>query len=240
MVYERDLRRERVTHPSHYTTRPSGIECIEVTEHMSFCLGNAVMCIWLAGLEGDNAEGYLTKAIWYLVREISRISEVSDDASDEDDDTLATLRDFFDDDDDKEDTDGDEDCAPVDWDNLRDKDDDEADDCFACDGYCDGSCLDSEDEDTDEDESDYFCGEYSCDCDGSCFDSDDTDDDEDESTTNHRDDTYSDGRRRVTVAELRERLAGDATGDDPLELLVTSILYHVLTDNLTDAFADDD
>ena len=233
MVCERNCTADSVTHPAHYTTRPSGIECIEVTEHMSFCLGNAVMCIWLAGLEGDNAEGYLTKAIWYLVREISRISEVSNDDNedDEEEDPLATLRDFFDDDDD---TDGDEDCAPVDWDKLRDKDD-EADDCFACDGYCDGSCVDS------EDESDYFCGEYSCDCDGSCFGSgeDDDTDDEDEDTAQHRD-TYSDGRQRVTVAELRERLAGDATGEDPLQLLVTSILYHVLTDNLPDAFDDAD
>lgn len=212
--HERD--RERVTHPAHYTNHPGGVECIEVTEHMSFCLGNAVRCIWLAGLEGDNAEGYLTKAIWYLVREISRISEVSDDGDeDEDEDTLATLRDFFDDDD-TEDTDGDEDCAPVDWDKLRDKDDD-------------------------EDESDYFCGEYSCDCDGSCFDSGEDTDEEDESTANHRDDaTYSDGRTRVTVAELRESLSGDATGEDPLQLLVTSILYHTLTDNVPDAFADDD
>lgn len=226
MVCGRNCTADSVNHPSHYTTRPSGIECIEVTEHMSFCLGNAVMCIWLAGLEGDNAEGYLTKAIWYLVREISRISEVSNDASDEDDDTLATLRDFFDDDNDAEDTA--EEYAPVDWSKLRDEDDD---------GYDWAKYA----EDKDDDESDYFCGEYSCDCDGSCFDSgeDDNTDTEDESTANHRDDTYSDGRQRVTVAELRERLAGDATGEDPLQLLVTSILYHTLTDNLPDAFADD-
>lgn len=233
MVCGRNCTADSVNHPG-------GVECIEVAEHMSFCLGNAVRCIWLAGLEGDNAEGYLTKAIWYLVREISRISEVSNDAGDKDDDTLATLRDFFDDDNDAEDTA--EDYAPVDWSKLRDEDEDEVG-CFACDGYCDGSCVDSEDEDTDEDESDYFCGEYSCDCDGSCFDSgedteDAEDDEDDEDTAQHRD-TYSDGRQRVTVAELRERLAGDATGDDPLELLVTSILYHVLTDNLPDAFADD-
>lgn len=207
MVYGRDLE-DRVTRPSHYTSHPSGIECIEVTQDFNFCLGNAIKYIWRAGLKTDNVAEDLAKAVWYLEREISRISEVSND---DEDDPLATLRDFFDDD--TEDTDGDEDCAPVDWDKLRDKDDD-------------------------EDERDYFCGEYSCDCDGSCFDSGEDTDDEDEDTAQHRD-TYSDGRRRVTVAELRERLAGDATGDDPLELLVTSILYHVLTDNLTDAFADD-
>lgn len=207
MVCERNCTADSVTHPAHYTSHPSGIECIEVTQDLNFCLGNAIKYIWRAGLKSDNVVEDLSKAIWYLEREISRISEVSDDGDeDEDEDTLATLRDFFDDD-----TDGDEDCAPVDWDKLRDKDD--------------------------EDESDYFCGEYSCDCDGSCFGSGD-EDDEDEATAQHRD-TYSDGRQRVTVAELRERLAGDATGEDPLQLLVTSILYHTLTDNLPDAFADD-
>ena len=205
--YERDLRRERVTHPS-------GIECIEITMHMSFCLGKAVEHIWQAGLGSDNAAEDLSKAIWYLNREIFRISEVSNGGDDKGDDTWSALRDFFDDDtSDSEDTA--EDFAPVDWDKLRDEDDDENDECFACDGYCDGSCLDTDDEYEDAEN-----------------------EEEDEDTAQHRD-TYSDGRRRVTVSELRERLAGDATGDDPLELLVTSILYHVLTDNLPDAFADD-
>ena len=31
-----------VNHPKHYTQHPSGIECIEVTEHFNFNIGNAI------------------------------------------------------------------------------------------------------------------------------------------------------------------------------------------------------
>ena len=31
-----------VNAPAHYTGHPSGVECIEIIEHMSFCLGNAL------------------------------------------------------------------------------------------------------------------------------------------------------------------------------------------------------
>jgi hypothetical protein len=31
-----------IHHPPHYTQHPSGIECIQITEHMNFTLGNAV------------------------------------------------------------------------------------------------------------------------------------------------------------------------------------------------------
>ncbi len=61
-----------VRRPAHYTTHPSGIECIQVTEHMSFCLGNAIKYIWRANLKG-NPEQDLRKAIWYLERELSRL-----------------------------------------------------------------------------------------------------------------------------------------------------------------------
>lgn len=42
---------DAVNHPRHYTTHPSGVECIQVTEHMAFNLGNAVKYIWRAGLK---------------------------------------------------------------------------------------------------------------------------------------------------------------------------------------------
>ncbi len=58
-----------VNHPAHYTSHPSGIECIQVTEHMTFCLGNAVKYIWCADLKHDDIED-LKKARWYLNREI--------------------------------------------------------------------------------------------------------------------------------------------------------------------------
>jgi len=60
-----------VNHPKHYTSHPSGIECIQVTEHMSFCLGNATKYIWRADLKNDAIED-IDKAIWYLQREKQR------------------------------------------------------------------------------------------------------------------------------------------------------------------------
>ena len=66
---------DEVNHPSHYTSHPSGIECIQITEHMNFCLGNAVKYIWRAGLKGSNVED-LEKARFYVNREIERIKLV--------------------------------------------------------------------------------------------------------------------------------------------------------------------
>lgn len=64
-----------VDHPSHYTGHPSGIECIQITEHMNFCLGNAIKYIWRAGTKSDDPREDLRKAIWYLSREIERIGK---------------------------------------------------------------------------------------------------------------------------------------------------------------------
>jgi hypothetical protein len=60
-----------VNHPPHYTSHPSGIEAIQITEHMGFCLGNAVKYIWRADLKHDAIED-LKKARWYIEREIER------------------------------------------------------------------------------------------------------------------------------------------------------------------------
>ena len=58
-----------VNSPAHYNNHPSGVECIQITEHMGFCLGNAVKYIWRADLKG-NAVQDLEKAIFYIQREI--------------------------------------------------------------------------------------------------------------------------------------------------------------------------
>ena len=60
-----------VNHPTHYTSHPSGVECIEITEHMGFNLGNALKYIWRADLKADAIED-MEKAIWYLQREIAK------------------------------------------------------------------------------------------------------------------------------------------------------------------------
>lgn len=62
---------DMVNHPPHYTAHPSGVECIQITEHMGFNLGNAVKYIWWADLKGPIVED-LEKARWYLNREIDR------------------------------------------------------------------------------------------------------------------------------------------------------------------------
>ena len=62
---------DMVNHPPHYTSHPSGVECIQITEHMNFCLGNAVKYIWRADLKGSGVED-LKKAAWYIEREIKR------------------------------------------------------------------------------------------------------------------------------------------------------------------------
>ena len=60
-----------VNHPDHYTQHPSGVECIQITEHMNFCVGNAMKYLWRAGLKFDDIED-LKKSAWYINREIER------------------------------------------------------------------------------------------------------------------------------------------------------------------------
>lgn len=72
------MEQDRVNHPKHYTSHPSGIECITVTEHYDFCIGNAIKYLWRAGLKKEEGmDDYtkrvedLEKAIWYIQREIT-------------------------------------------------------------------------------------------------------------------------------------------------------------------------
>ena len=60
-----------VNHPAHYNGHPSGIECIDVVEHMGFNVGNAVKYLWRADLKGNALED-LEKARWYVQREIDK------------------------------------------------------------------------------------------------------------------------------------------------------------------------
>jgi len=64
------VKADPVNHPKHYTSHPSGVECIDITEHMGFNLGNAMKYIWRADLKNDAIED-LQKAKWYIEREIS-------------------------------------------------------------------------------------------------------------------------------------------------------------------------
>lgn len=71
---------DQVNHPKHYTSDPSGIECIDITRHRNFNIGNVIKYLWRAGLKEDKDRKLidkqvedLNKAIWYLVDEIHRL-----------------------------------------------------------------------------------------------------------------------------------------------------------------------
>lgn len=64
---------DAVNHPQHYCSHPSGIECIEVTRHYDFSIGNVIKYLWRAGLKRDADKSSLAKEIedlkkarWYL------------------------------------------------------------------------------------------------------------------------------------------------------------------------------
>lgn len=69
---DRDKKRfDNVDKPKHYNMHPSGVECIDITEWMTFNCGNAVKYIWRADMKGGIED--LKKAAWYVNREIKRL-----------------------------------------------------------------------------------------------------------------------------------------------------------------------
>lgn len=73
---------DNVNHPKHYTSHPSGVECIEITEHYNFCIGNAIKYLWRAGLKNEvdktSSEKEvedLKKSIWYITRHINNLEK---------------------------------------------------------------------------------------------------------------------------------------------------------------------
>ena len=69
---------DTVNNPKHYISHPSGVECIEITEHLNFNRGNAIKYVWRNELKGASYED-LQKAAWYIKREIQREKELSFD-----------------------------------------------------------------------------------------------------------------------------------------------------------------
>lgn len=64
-----------VDHPKHYNLHPSGVECIDIAENMSFNLGNAFKYVFRRDDKGNSYQD-LSKAEWYIRREISRIERI--------------------------------------------------------------------------------------------------------------------------------------------------------------------
>lgn len=73
---------DNVNHPKHYTSHPSGVECIEITEHYGFCVGNAIKYLWRAGLKKDGTLDDIDKEIedvrkaaWYVQRHLENLQK---------------------------------------------------------------------------------------------------------------------------------------------------------------------
>lgn len=72
------MKNDPVNHPPHYTQHPSGIECIQVTEHLNFNIGSAFKYLWRCGLKGEKNED-LKKARWYIDRGFDIVAHVHDE-----------------------------------------------------------------------------------------------------------------------------------------------------------------
>lgn len=91
---------DMVNHPPHYTSDPSGVECITITRHRSFNVGNAIKYLWRAGLKLEQpmpVEGLpdhlvrkvsiaktvedLRKAIFYITDEIARLEAIDPEST---------------------------------------------------------------------------------------------------------------------------------------------------------------
>lgn len=74
---KKEAAQDPVNHPSHYTSDPSGIECIQITRHRNFNIGNAIKYLWRAGLKDGNSDIQdLQKAVWYIQDEIERLEKL--------------------------------------------------------------------------------------------------------------------------------------------------------------------
>lgn len=73
---------DKVNHPQHYISDPSGVECIEITRHRNFNVGNGIKYLWRAGLKEDVGMDAalkeiedLEKCVWYIKDEIARLKK---------------------------------------------------------------------------------------------------------------------------------------------------------------------
>lgn len=78
-------REDPVKRPAHYTSDPSGVECIQIVRHRNFNVGNALKYLWRAGLKSsgnlaplEKQVQDLEKARWYIDDEIGRLTRGAD------------------------------------------------------------------------------------------------------------------------------------------------------------------
>lgn len=73
---------DKVNHPKHYTSHPSGVECIQITRHYCFDIGNAIKYLWRAGLKSEEGMEDIDKEIedlqksqWYINDRIEQLKQ---------------------------------------------------------------------------------------------------------------------------------------------------------------------
>lgn len=62
---------DNTNHPTHYTDRNIGYECITLAKHQYFCTGNAIKYLWRYKSKKNPLED-LMKARWYARRAATR------------------------------------------------------------------------------------------------------------------------------------------------------------------------
>jgi len=65
-----DKGRDAVNHPEHYNKHPSGVECIDVIEHMDWLPGTIIKYLWR--YPETNSLADLKKARWYIDRMVEK------------------------------------------------------------------------------------------------------------------------------------------------------------------------
>jgi hypothetical protein len=58
---------DNINHPTHYTDRNIGYECIDIAQYQSFCTGNVIKYLWRYNSKGTPLEN-LRKARWYATK----------------------------------------------------------------------------------------------------------------------------------------------------------------------------
>lgn len=69
------MEHDAVNHPRHYTSHPSGIECLQITRLLPFDIGNAVKYVWRADLKNGLED--LRKAEFYLADHLAHFGPKS-------------------------------------------------------------------------------------------------------------------------------------------------------------------
>lgn len=67
---------DNIDHPTHYTGRNIGYECIDIVQFQSFCTGNAIKYLWRYRDKGKPLED-LEKARWYAYKALTRQETVN-------------------------------------------------------------------------------------------------------------------------------------------------------------------